>query len=259
VVDNGSTEAELAPIRTCVTDHQATLIENGHNQGIGAGLNIGVRWACDQGFTWVALFDQDSTCNASFIHDLWITSQSHPRKDSVAITAPLYLDRSTGKVAKRGAATEDGGIMVAMTSGSLMPSWVFERYGYFNEELFIDQVDFEYCLRVRRAKLLVLQSERARLLHSPGVPAWSTIFGVRVFKTSNHSAKRRYYMTRNSVWLMRKFWRDAPSWSLTTLLALVKDTIKISLAEQDRIAKLKNMFLGALHGLQDKLGNTLGL
>ena len=39
--------------------------------------------------------------------------------------------------------------MVAITSGSLMPVEIFDRCGWFEEDLIIDRVDDEYCLRVR--------------------------------------------------------------------------------------------------------------
>ena len=148
--------------------------------------------------------------------------------------------------------------MVAMTSGSLMPSWIFDRCGYFNEELFIDQVDFEYCLRVRKLGFLVLQSDHAALFHRPGSITSRSFFGIRLFGVSNHSAKRRYYMSRNEIWLMRRFWKDYPSWCLLAILRLVKETVKVFIAEEDRRAKLWNTLLGVRHGLEGRLGNTLG-
>jgi rhamnosyltransferase len=259
IVDNGSTQDELARVRASSTQLDFNVVENGRNLGIGAALNIGVRWASENGFEWVALFDQDSTCTESLISDLWSTSQSPPTRESVAITVPLYADRVTRSLARRGTPAQDGSVMVAMTSGSLMPARIFEQCGYFNEELFIDQVDFEYCLRVRKSGFLILQSDHAVLLHSPGSQTSKSIFGMRLFTVSNHNPKRRYYITRNSIWLIRKFWRCAPSWCLITVLRLTQDTAKIVLAEKDRRAKLKNTLLGVLHGLTGKLGNTLGL
>jgi rhamnosyltransferase len=259
VVDNGSRPDELAPVQAAAGDLDFTLIENGRNLGIGAGLNIGVRWALQHGFAWVALFDQDSTAMESLISGLLTTAQSYPRPELVAITCPLYVDPDTMSVTAGGIPAKEGGVMVTMTSGSLIPQAIFQQCGYFNEDLFIDLVDFEYCLRVKRMGFLVLQSDKAVLLHRPGSPTSKFLFGRRLFAVSNHSAKRRYYLTRNTVWMVQRFWKDFPSLCLLVATALLQDMVKIALAEEDRWNKLKNMLLGAVHGLQGKLGNALNL
>lgn len=259
IVDNGSREDEISPLRAAGSEGRFALTELGQNLGIGAALNVGVRWASENGFSWVVLFDQDSTVTENFIADLWDASQSHPKAERVALACPLCVDPTTGAIAQPGPLLDDGGVMVGMTSGSLLPLWAFDECGFFNEDLFIDQVDFEYCLRLRKCNFIVVQSDKAKLLHRPGSPRPFLLFGIRICSTSNHDAKRRYYMMRNTIWVIRRYRKQFPSWCSDNGTALLKDTVKTILTEDDRWTKLKYCLLGLRHGLEGKQGKTVDL
>src|SRR5260370_31959342 len=59
VVDNGSSSAELDPLRRESLRLGFHLIENRENLGIAEALNQGVRWAKSNGYSCVIIFDQD--------------------------------------------------------------------------------------------------------------------------------------------------------------------------------------------------------
>ena len=66
----------------------------------------------------------------------------------LAVLVPRYIDKRSGNPIP--AKLVDGGsVEVATTSGSLLPTWVFQDHGYFVDDLFIDGVDYEYSLRLR--------------------------------------------------------------------------------------------------------------
>jgi rhamnosyltransferase len=259
VVDNGSRDEEISSLRAASGKQPFAFLEAGRNLGIGAALNIGVRWAIENGFSWVVLFDQDSTVTEGLVAALWDACQSHPATTKVALACPMYVNRSTGIALSAGPTLKDGGVMVAMTSGSLLPLWTFQQCGFFNEDLFIDQVDFEYCLRLRKCGFIAIQSKKAALLHTPGTPRPLFLFGIRLVTPSYHNAKRRYYMTRNTIWVIQQYRKEFPSWCRDNAIALLRDTVKTILVEGDRWNKAKYIWIGLKHGLKKKLGYTIQL
>jgi len=153
---------------------------------------------------------------------------------------------------------EDGGPIVSLTSGALMPAWVFDRIGYFASEYFIDQVDVEYSFRIRAAGYLLADSREAVLLHSAGSPKRLSFLGFS-FQPSHHGAVRRYYMSRNRVVVFRKYLRIFPRWVMQSMNEALRETIKCFVAEQDRPRKFCYLLLGSWDGLTGRMGRRDGL
>jgi rhamnosyltransferase len=257
VVDNGSEAVAVKMLHDAGLIQDFTLIENESNVGIAAALNVGAKYALGQGFRWVVLFDQDSSVTAGFVDGMLDGYRKHSRRDFVGIFCPHYVDRATGLSVVTSGLDADGGPVIAMTSGSLMPAWVFERCGWFLEELFIDQVDVEYCFRLREAGYLIARTE-ARLVHgagSPRVHQWS----VGKFRATHHNARRRYYITRNRLWVVGKFWKYHRAWCMPILRSIATDTIKLLLVEKSKIAKLRGTLAGMRDAMKGRLGKSVEL
>jgi rhamnosyltransferase len=258
VVDNGSTEGQLVMLREASREYSFTLIDNQENLGIAAGLNIGVRWAQAKGYTWVALFDQDSTVPPSFIKTMLHAYEISPRREKVALFVPRYIDSRLGTPLPAAYAA-DGSLQVAMTSGSLMPISIFRHQGWFEESLFIDGVDYEYCLRLRSNGYSIEECTEAVLLHAPAEFKVCSWLGRRLFSTSNYKAGRRYYRDRNKVWILRRYWAKYPEFVLPSLFNSFKDALKIILAESNKGAKISYMGLGLFDGFLGRMGKRVDL
>lgn len=258
VVDNGSSEGTRKRLRLAAREMEFTLIENEANLGIATGLNTGVKWAQERGYAWVALFDQDSTAPPSFIDTMLRAYDISPRRDRIALLVPRYIDSRLG-VPLAAIYADDGSLQVAMTSGSLIPIPIFSEEGWFEESLFIDGVDFEYCLRLRSNGYSVEECPEAVLLHAPANFTECRLKGLRLFSTPNYSAGRRYYRDRNKIWMVRKYGTRYPSFLLSMLTNSLKDAVKIVLAEDDKRGKLAHMALGLRDGLMGRMGKTIEL
>jgi rhamnosyltransferase len=256
VVDNGSPPASLAPFRAAVCEMKFTLIENGANLGIAAALNVGVRWAKSQGFDRVVLFDQDSTVTPGFIDAMRSTYEGHPASAKIAIVMPRYRDRAGGDVPKSTYIAADGAPLEVMTSGSFIPVSVFDSCGEFREDFFIDQVDHEFGFRVRERGFIVVVSEESFLLHVPGSPREHSYLGLMKFKATHHNAMRRYYMTRNGIVMVRRYWKIHPLWSRSVAKALLMLPVQVLLAERQKCRKLRNIVLGTVHAFRGRLGSV---
>jgi rhamnosyltransferase len=252
VVDNGSSADKIEELRKAREVLGFQLIENAENLGIAEGLNQGVRWARDKGYPWVILFDQDSAIDDGFVARMFEAWNSHPQRERVVSIHPSYMDPETGcgPVVRR---ARDGGPVISMTSGALMPVWIFDKIGGFASEYFIDWVDIEYCFRIRAAGYLIADSPRAILLHAPGHSETQRLLGFG-FRPTHHSAMRRYYMSRNRIAVFRKYLAIFPRWILLSMYDSLRETVKCFIGERNRSIKFRRFVLGTWDGLTGRMG-----
>ena len=98
-------------------------------------------------------------------------------------------------------------------------------------------------MRLNEKNIKMIKVRDAILYHSLGESqSVKSIFGK--FNTSNHSALRRYYMTRNRFYIWKKY-KDLNSFTLNRDKKLFKkEFIKIILGEKDKVNKIKMVFKG---------------
>lgn len=223
-----------------------TLIANGANLGIATALNIGIRTAISHGYERLLTMDQDSTATTGMLRELSACMDSDP---AIGLVSPVH--QQVGGVPR---VVEPGcrDVLTAMTSGNLLRAAAYERVGGFMEELFIDQVDNEFCLRLHRAGLKVMETGDAVLIHRVGdvrrhrfpYPAYS----------SNHSALRRYYIARNRLVVGEMYRQEHPEFRAFELSQMRKEVVKIVLYERHKYLKLKMV----LRGIRDYRRGVLG-
>lgn len=257
VVDNGSDASEVQALRAASGLMGFHLVENGVNLGIAEALNQGVRWAKAEGYSWVILFDQDSRPTPNLVERMFATWEAHPLRDRIGSLHPTYYDSTVVKdpVQQR---ADDGGPVTSMTSGALMPVWIFDKVGWFASEYFIDEVDAEYCYRIRAAGYIIADSKDAVLLHEVGHPEVFRFLGFQCVPT-HHNAMRRYYMSRNRVVLYRKYFPIFPRFVLHSMRLALNETLKCFLLDRDRGRKFRNFLLGTWDGLTGRMGKREGI
>jgi rhamnosyltransferase len=253
IVDNGSSGESADRINELQGQIECTVIRNGKNEGIAAALNAGFRFAIESQYEWIVAFDQDSTVTEGFIEALLDTARS---ASEVGIVCPTYRDRSslTDMVMPR---RSWGELLTAMTSGSMLHRSTFQRAGPFDERLFIDSVDNEYCLRIYSMGLRVVQSERAILLHSLGRITFKRFMGRKLAAT-NHSAARCYYIARNRLFLLSRHPTDF-SWIRFSVQEMFRELAAILLVEKHKAAKIRMMIRGVIDCARGKWGPQVPL
>jgi rhamnosyltransferase len=255
VVDNTPTAAATLAMREIEALPRVTVLKPGQNLGIAAALNIGIRTAMERGATWVATFDQDSTVTTNFFSQLLTTLKETSSPEKIGLIAPRLVFPSKSPQSHEPhlnlAATTT--VRVAMTSGSLLRDAAIRELGPYDEGLFIDYVDYDYCLRMQYHGYQIIQANHAVLNHRLGATQNHRLFGISLALTS-HNAWRRYYITRNRILLYRRHGLHFPGWCLQDFAWAGIELVKIVLFEADKGAKLRNTLLGAWHGLLGKHG-----
>jgi rhamnosyltransferase len=266
IVDNGSGEAAAELLEHYEANASVGVLRNESNLGIATALNQGLRSLAAEGFAWVVTFDQDSTIRPGFVEAMCATLNAQGDPSQVALIGANRIDPDNA-IAHRWVRPRRGfpffervaceeaskGVTLVITSGTLTSIAAFEALGGFLDELFIDMVDNEYCLRAREHGYLILVSCGAGLTHKVGDKTRSAAMGVAVSAT-HHSPLRKYYLFRNSVSVMRSHGRSQPHWAIYHLLALGEVVLGIMLCETGKAKKLNACAVGALDGLTGKAG-----
>jgi rhamnosyltransferase len=188
---------------------------------------------------------------------------SYPGRGRVAVISPVQVDRRLGVSLAPRTAQHEGPlwrvVRTAMTSGNLVDVAKALALGGFEEDLFIDYVDHELCLRLRRHGYEVLEARQARLLHSLGDMSAHRLGGRRL-RVTHHSAVRRYYISRNRLILWGRYARTEGAWVRHDMRSFMAELAGIALHEQQRQKKLRMIVRGmwdairGVHGPLDAAG-----
>lgn len=257
VVDNTPQTQQAALLDHLEQMDRCTVIRNCKNLGIATALNIGIRHAIALGFSWIITFDQDSQICGGYVEGMLATYRECSTHSRVGIVFPEYRDACLGHTLPP-ARSSDGEALVCMTSGALIHAETFIAIGPMEDQLFIDQVDHEYCLRLRSHGMSVIESPRAVLQHSLGHISLHTLLG-RPLATANHRAERRYYVTRNRLLLIKRYWRKDREWVKFDSKNMVMETLTLLLFERNRVKKMLYILRGALDAVLNRLGPRVAL
>jgi len=257
VVDNGTTgESGVSLERALGARRGVTCIRNNENLGVAAALNQGIRKALNEGdCPWIITFDQDSLPAADMVEKMLTVWRSHPHPERVMVAGPrtAFVDSTS-----RPDPAEDRSwreVTHVITSGSLISRQAFHLAGYYNEGLFIDYVDIEYCLRLRSLGYQVIEVHSTEMLHHMGRLEERLFMGDKVHPT-HHPPLRRYYQFRNAVLLHRQYRKSQRPWRRTNMIILMKILILILLYEKQRLRSLFQIMRGIGHGLAGRSGRS---
>lgn len=251
VVDNTPKAIALSPNIVAVWGERLHCIANHANRGVAAALNQGLEYALQQGLPWLLTLDQDTQCYPDMVGILGGTYESsQPRP---AVVGSNYFDPLNRRL-KVPADDEAESLeqKTVITSGSLVNACVAGLVNGFREDYFIDQLDHEFCLRVRAHGYRVVISRRPAMVHSVGRPG-----GVRLpflGRLPNHPPVRKYYIARNTVVTVAEYWRKEPAWCLRRLTRLLLGLGEMALMEEEGLRKVCAFVGGIADGLKGRMG-----
>jgi rhamnosyltransferase len=230
---------------------------NNANLGMGGGLNRGVEKALADGAAWIITLEGDNTPEPGMIKTMFDAYDALPeeQKKIVATISPNYTGvRGMAFPDAPAHLTKDG----AITSGEIVKADVYKKVGLYNEELFIDYVDGEFCWRIARNGMKTLRVPRAILKHRLGHPVRRR-FLWKIAVIPNYPPYRYYYMARNSVYLFIRNFRtnilDNNHWyDFVWAFIIPRYIIKAILFEDQKWKKVRMVFRGLGDGFRGKMG-----
>ncbi len=205
IIDNSEVNVleitdEIEKIERC------EYLHDGENRGIAFRLNQACKLAILEGYEYLLTMDQDSTFSTNNINNYFNCINNFPKKEEAAMFAVGYTNPNEESAVCRSIITNE-----IITSGSIINLSLFPIVGDFDENLFIDAVDSEYCYRASTLNYLIVQFTNIFLMHKIGtVSNHSLVFFSNKTPRMLHSPLRLYYMTRNFLYVKSKYKKSCP-------------------------------------------------
>ena len=258
VVDDGSPATSDAFLAS-VVEAGYEVIRSPSNLGIAAALNTGAAAALERGAGFVLTIDQDTTLPADYVAKCLEAFRIAAPTTNLGI---VCTDRVNCEPSIPEVYTAEGLGLVreAIQSGFLISAECLRECGLFDERLFIDCVDTEYCLRIAQHGFRIAVGPGTDIVHSLGEQVPLRPFGRQVYTDGRpatyeyHGPTRRYFITRNNVDLYLRYLRIRPRWVVSAIKRELGPTATTIVAGPERRRQLLATVVGATHGLLRRRG-----
>lgn len=205
IVDNASSGADVTQIRQQLP--QATLIENGTNEGFSGGSNRGMAHALALGDAPILLLNNDAAISETAVLQLLQTLEANPK---IGLLVPQLLDEA-GKVVSVGGknpafhlqtrilgfANDEPVQPVETVSGTavLIRASLLRQVGLLDEQFFFSTEMAELSLRAQAQGFVCAVEQRAQACHtvSRSAPLRNSLYV--------------YYIVRNRLLILQKHYR----------------------------------------------------
>ncbi|MFT4197725.1 MAG: glycosyltransferase family 2 protein [Pseudoxanthomonas sp.] len=263
VFDNASGDAQTAALLDQAEADGIVVVRSPTNLGLGAAYNRAARHAVALGASHMLMLDQDSVLEPGAVARLHEALQ----RLGAAAVGPQFRDARSGRLApfvqigfpfnrKRyggpGQAVEADFLI---TSGTLVTLARYAASGGLDEALFIDNVDLDWCFRLRRQGGRLYGVCDARMRHAIGEKL--VYRGLKASGVILHSPSRLYYIMRNRVALYRRAYTPRV-WIAQDVPRLLLRLLGTGMFVAPRLDYLRQMCRGIADGVRGRLGPRSG-
>lgn len=241
LVDNASSSFDAIASRL---DPRVVLLRQRSNLGLSRAMNAAAAEARRLGAEAVLMLDQDSVVATGLVESL---ERHLADDDDLAIVAARMIDRNLSRAGDYARGLQV--VQASITSGSLVRVRDWDEVDGWDERLFIDYVDFDFCLRLRMLERKIAIDHDTALDHAIGdarrvgrAIAWG------------HSAFRLRHMASDIIYYARKHRRSpaalqvVPRGVIRAAAVLVRKAVIVAAHERDRKQKLLALAQGTIHG-----------
>jgi len=213
IIDNGSTDSSFTRLREDYeNDSLIYLIRNEANLGFARGVNVGIRYALNQGADFILLVNNDAVLDPDCIRKLVTVMQKNP---AIGLAGPRILYFNDRHRIWQGAsrfsllkswvchpeankkqnrcALDTKEVTCLTGCVMLIARRVLEDVGLFDEDFFMYGEDVDFCLRALKAGW--------SMVHVPSAKAWHKIRSTSKDRTSPFVM---YHRARSRILFLRK-------------------------------------------------------
>lgn len=250
IVDNSELSNEV--LLSNATFKNFEYIFNNSNIGVAAALNLGAKMAVDQGFDYLLTMDQDSKADEAMVFKLLVLMQS---SDRIGIVSAEHYDKDIHNPIK----PENffvKNVLSTITSGNLLSLNAYKITGGFLDQLFIDHVDHEYCLRLNQKNYKVIKTNEVLVFHKLGDSNRKKFFRW-IFFPSHHSPLRLYYRTRNRFFVDNLYRKSFPEYVKRDRRNFIRELFEIVAFEKNVWQKIRMILKGYVDCKKNRFGKYL--
>mgnify|MGYP003291444282 CR=1 FL=1 len=209
------------------------------NRGVSYALNDAAKRSISQGYNWMLTMDQDSSFMNNEISQMLDYIDKNCDNKKIGLVSPWHvIDTNPEKPKEK----IDYPVEV-MTSGNIINLKAYKKIGGYKDWLFIDCIDFDYCMNLHAHNYDVVRLNYVEMKHHLGNICIKHCLR-RDFVCSNHNFIRRYYMVRNTFYIVDIYKEIYPEYCSFLKRGLRGQLINIILFEKDKYRKVRNMYRG---------------
>lgn len=213
--DNGSVNIALIEEKIRMSE-KVILIKNRINLGIGVASNQICSYADRNGFDWILLLDHDTICPSNLVD----TYTKYVGDPLIGMMCPNVVDKEIVYNKYNSTCKEETEyVKRCIQSATFINVSAWKKCNGFNEWMFIDFVDFDFCKRIELNGYRILKCNTVTVDHQLGKRVTTKfakfymdlykITGIRTFKyftyKNEFSKERVYYCTRNNIVYIKLF------------------------------------------------------
>lgn len=204
IIDN-SLEKKQNLLNSINSSEKIIYFHHPENIGIGKAINLIAKLSLENNFKFLLTMDQDSYFeNGSFKKLIEFINNNDT--EEIAIYSPIhYLNKNT--ILPK---NDFDYLEIVMTSGNIIRLNAWLNINGFNEELFIDHVDHDYCFRLIEKSYKIIRYNKSVLIHKLGETTIFIKLGKKQIDYREYSPIRIYYMFRNGFYIIHKYKKISP-------------------------------------------------
>lgn len=241
IVDNCSSNINEIKKHICSIDN-LHIFCNEKNYGIAYALNKGFELAKKDCYEWVLTLDQDSICPEKMVEKFLPFMDA----EKVGIVCPL-VDYKNYYRKKDHTGNEFDYVKACMTSGSMTSIKAWEKVGGFDEWLFIDCVDNDFCIKLENIGMKMIRVNSAVIKHELG-NASKIKWGPLKLTVFNYNSVRNYYIVRNNLYLNYKH-RKTVFVTRNLIILMFNEIIKV-IFEKNKMKTIISFMYGLKDGMK---------
>ena len=230
LIDNASENKD--EIDLLISNYKNIIVfRNDKNEGLSRALNQILDYSYENKYDWFLTLDQDSIVNKHTIKEYL----KYVNQPNVAIVTSHYIDLNVEVKEKRNDNIYNY-VEFCITSGSLCNTKVIKSINGFDEQLFIDCIDYDICSTLIEHGYKIIKINNNGFYHEVGKSKRiKFLFFDEIIY--NHNVTRTYYIIRNMHYYMDKHKKsiNVIKWKIR----IIKKELLILLFENDKKEKFK--------------------
>lgn len=240
-----SNQSLFSEIKNCI------YIANKKNFGLSKAFNIALKSQNFNKDDYIFFFDQDSKIPEDYIKILIKNFESINSKNDIGCLGPQYIDTNSNKIIspRKIEQLSDNCYTVSsmITSGLLTKFSVLQKIDFWNESVFLDMADWDFCWRLKQRGFKIVLCTEITLTHTLG----KGIKKIGKLKLRINHPVREYYQIRDSI---KIFWKSyVPlKYKIRFLLMWFPMPLIYLIFLPNRKLRLKYIFYGFIDGIKHK-------
>lgn len=260
VVDNGTKVDNLyinEIEKELMKEQETHFLKLEKNEGLATAQNKGIKLCTSLSNEFIFFFDQDTILPNNYISIMEKSFLDYEANynEKLGILAPNYFDRNTKEYAQYAFLTDKSyedrifnnekymEVSFVISSGSMMRMSVINEIGTYIDDFFIDQIDTEYSLRMKKSGYKIIATSEVLLNHTIGDREKKKLFGLTI-KPNHHSELRKYYIFRNGKVLIDLYGKEYYGFKVLMYKRFIHDILGILFFEKNKVTKIKSIKKG---------------